>query len=104
MRSFCLQPRYFSVVCTLTWPRRKDLDLLLFAAIDLIETSTRPPQIVRGQVRNLSLRRKFLDDAPDDLLGYAVAPNRAGLVHASEDPAVRHLCGRRPAIHGGFHP
>src|SRR2546425_9174256 len=69
----CFQPRYRSVVCTETCPKR-NLDLLQFASRRMAEPGTGTPQIVRRQLGYTDALGGFFHDVPNRLYGHAISP------------------------------
>ena len=62
---------------------QQELDLLQFAASLMAQTGSSPPEVVRGQGRNLTCLRFLLYHAPDDLGAEAGSPDPSSLIDRS---------------------
>jgi hypothetical protein len=70
----------------------------------MAELSAGSAEVVRSKVNELRLVGAPPNHVPDDVFGQSSAPRCSMTAHCSEDPARCDFGGRRPAIHGGFHP
>jgi hypothetical protein len=102
-RSRCLQPRYRSVVWTLTWPSR---NWICSSSPPGFVTQTRAcaTKIVRSHILQTTFRTPGLHHTPDNLRAECTLPNSLGLVDCAKDGASIDLGGIQPIIYRRFDP
>ena len=82
----------------------KKLYLLQFAAVHMAELCAGSPKIMRCQVAELQTQCTATDYVPDDVFGYAVAPDGSVTTDCPEHSSGRDARSCQPSVHGILHP
>jgi hypothetical protein len=76
----------------------KELNLLQFSAIHMVEFCAGSPEIVWSEMVQLHPLSTSSDDVPNDILGNPLAPRRSMPAYGSEDSTRGHLRRFSPSI------
>jgi hypothetical protein len=74
------------------------LNLLQFASRGPTQASACPTQVVWREPIVADSGGEFLNDVPDQLLDYSVAPGPAGAAHLSEELSCLNACRYYPVV------